>query len=302
MTLEQLRVFVAVAKHLHITRAAGELNMTQSAASASIAALEARCKVKLFDRVGRHIELTEPGRTFLQEAKAVLARADGAELVLRELSGLQRGTLALSASQTIASYWLPPVLHKYRQRYPGILVAVAIGNTEQVAHSIVEGAADLGVVEAEADDPVLVRISVPGDRLVLVVAPQHPWADRASLSPGELTQSVWVLRERGSGTRRIFEDALHSYGIDPDALTVSLELPSNEAVRSAVEAGAGATVISRLVVENSLRLGTLHLVSIDFPERHFFVLRHADRYLTKAKNAFLDLVRRPSGPEIPSEH
>ncbi|RYD25157.1 MAG: LysR family transcriptional regulator, partial [Lysobacteraceae bacterium] len=107
MTLEQLRIFVGVAEREHMTRAAEALNVTQSAASAAIAALEARYGVPLFHRVGRSIELSEAGRMFLAEARAVLGRASGAELALAEYAGLERGTLRLVASQTIAGYWLP---------------------------------------------------------------------------------------------------------------------------------------------------------------------------------------------------
>src|SRR3982074_3537060 len=107
MTLEQLRVFVAVAERQHVTRAAAVLNLAQSAVSAAIAALEARHGAKLFHRVGRGVELTEAGALFLVEARAVLARAEAAELVLSELGNLKRGSLAGHASQTIASYWLP---------------------------------------------------------------------------------------------------------------------------------------------------------------------------------------------------
>ena len=125
MTLEQLRVFVAVAQRQHVTRAAEALHLAQSAVSAAIAALEARHDVKLFHRVGRGIALTEAGELFLVEARAVLARAESAELALAELAGLKRGVLAIQASQTIASYWLPRYLvgippHASGHRHPPV--------------------------------------------------------------------------------------------------------------------------------------------------------------------------------------
>ena len=113
MTLEQLRVFVEVAERLHVTRAASVLNLTQSAASASLQALETRLGTALFDRVGRRIELTEAGRILLPEARAVLTKVSGAEQALAELDGLLRGRLRLWASQTIAGYWLPPFLYRF---------------------------------------------------------------------------------------------------------------------------------------------------------------------------------------------
>src|SRR5580693_10771024 len=126
MTLEQLRVFVAVAERQHVTRAAEALNIAQSAVSASIAALEGRHGAKLFHRVGRRIELTEAGALFLAEARAVLARAESAELVLSELGELKR-----YASQIIGGYWLPRYLVDARRSYPGVAIRLSIGNTSQ---------------------------------------------------------------------------------------------------------------------------------------------------------------------------
>src|SRR6478736_7191889 len=126
MTLEQLRIFVAVAEREHLTQGARALNLTQSAVSSAIAALEARYATRLFDRIGRRIALTEAGRLFLIEARAVLARATAAEAVLSDLSGLARGSLALVASQTVANYWLPPVIQRFRHAHPGIAITLSI--------------------------------------------------------------------------------------------------------------------------------------------------------------------------------
>ena len=120
MTLEQLRIFIAVAEKQHVTQAASQLNLTQSATSAAIAALERRYGIKLFDRVGRGIVLTQTGRDFLNEAREVVARAKAAAQVLDDLAGLKRGSLTLAASQTVANYWLPPRIQAFRKAYPGI--------------------------------------------------------------------------------------------------------------------------------------------------------------------------------------
>ncbi len=139
MTLDQLRIFVAVAERQHVTRAAEALNLVQSAVSAAINALESRHAVKLFHRVGRGIELTEAGGVFLGEARAVLARAQAAELVLADLSGMRRGTLAIQASQTIASHWLPRHLVAFRAAYPDIVLRLGIGNTAEAAEAVRAG-------------------------------------------------------------------------------------------------------------------------------------------------------------------
>ena len=242
MTLEQLRIFVAVAEREHVTRAAGDLHLTQSATSAAVATLEARYATKLFDRVGRRIVLTEAGRLFLNEARAVLARAAAAETVLADLAGLKKGRLALGASQTVASYWLPPLIHRYQERFPGVSVELTIGNTESVAKLVREGTADLGIVEGETEDPTLSVAPVAEDELVLVVAPGHPWADGRAIEGRNLADSRWTLREPGSGTRSILERAAESAGLSLADLDVAMELPSNEGVRAGVEGISGRPV------------------------------------------------------------
>ena len=293
MTLDQLRVFVAVAERLHVTQAAATLNMTQSAASAAIAALETGLATKLFDRIGRGITLTEAGRLLLPEAKAVLTRLAQAEQALDDLQGLRRGHLSLHASQTIAGYWLPPLMHRFREAWPLVTLSLVIGNTAQVARAVLEGDADLGFVEGDVDDPLLAPVPVAADRLVLVVGALHPWASRTTPQALDLGAMPWVLRERGSGTRQVFEAALAAFGIDPARLDVRMELPSNEAVRAAVEAGAGATVISRLVAAAGIAAGSLVELPLTLPERCFTVLRHGDRGRSRAETALLELIRAP---------
>jgi DNA-binding transcriptional LysR family regulator len=293
MTLEQLRIFVAVAERQHVTRAAEALNLAQSAASAAIAALESRHGTPLFHRVGRGIELTEPGRLFLEEARAVLARAEAAELLLAELSGLKRGTLAVQASQTIAAYWLPRRLVDFRRAFPQINVRLRIGNTAEVAKAVRDGAMELGFIEGAVEDAALSSVIVARDQLELVVGPDHDWARSERLEPADLTETEWVMREPGSGTRSEFEAALVRFGLSPAHLNVALELPSNEAVRAAVEAGMGAAVISASVVAASLEAGLLHHVRLDLPDRLFQVLYHRERRPGQAADASLKLISRP---------
>ncbi|MDE1934991.1 LysR family transcriptional regulator [Bradyrhizobium sp.] len=286
MTLEQLRIFVAVAEKQHVTRAANELNLTQSATSAAIAALEARYGIKLFDRVGRGIALTQTGKDFLVEARAVLTRARDATQVLNDLAGLKRGSLSIAASQTVGNYWLPSRIQAFHGAYPGIDLRLTIANTEQVAQAVLRGDADLGFVEGEIDADLVTR-RIDGDRLILAVGARHPWASRTKVSAKDLPTTTWVLRERGSGTRSMFEAGLRQHGVKLTDLRIALELPSNEAVRSAVEAGEAATAISDLVGAPSIAARTLHRVKFDLPRRSFYILRHRERHVSRAEDALL---------------
>jgi DNA-binding transcriptional LysR family regulator len=259
--------------------------LTQSATSAAIAALETRYGIKLFDRVGRGIVLTRTGRDFLNEAREVMARAKAAAQVLDDLAGLKRGALTLAASQTVANYWLPPRAEAFRKAHPGIDLRVTIANTEQVAQAVNRGNADLGFVEGEVDDPLLAIRKMEGDSLAIVVGASHPWIGKTRITAKLLTETCWILRETGSGTRSMFEAALKKFGIKLSDLDIRLELPSNEAVRVAVESGDCATAISDLVVAQSLAAGTLQRVKLDLPKRWFFALRHKERYASQAERA-----------------
>lgn len=168
MTLDQLRLFIAVAEREHVTAASRAMNVTQSAVSAAIAALEERYGVRLFDRVGRGIRLSEAGHLFLPEARAVVTQAAAAENILDEISGLKRGTLRAVASQTIAAYWIPSILVAFRRKYPQIKVELAVSNTEEAAKKVREGEAELGIVEALVDDPALAQWPLGKDNLTIV--------------------------------------------------------------------------------------------------------------------------------------
>lgn len=293
MTLEQLRIFIAVAEREHVTAAAQALNITQSAASAAIAALEQRHDIKLFHRVGRGIALTEAGHLFLDEARAVLARAQAAELVLDELGGLERGTLRLVASQTIAAYWLPPILARFHERHPQLGIDLTIGNTAQAAAHIRDGAADLGFVEGAVDDPALAHWPLGEDRLVLVQAAPF---EAPKVDADWLRAARWIMREQGSGTRSTFDAAIRAIGVVPESLDIALVLPSNESVRSAVEAGAGVAALSSLVVIPSIADGRLYALPFDLGPRPFHGLRHKERYRSKAADALLKLIAAPVEP------
>ena len=287
MTLEQLRIFVAVAEREHVTAAASALNLTQSAVSNAVAALEARHGVRLFDRVGRGVVLNAVGRSFLPEARAVLASAQAAETALSDMGALRRGRLAIFASQTIASYWLPERLVAFHARHPGVELDVSIGNTREAARAVREGEAELGFIEGEIDEPALCEQIIGADRLVILVPPDHAWACMPKLQAKDLAGAPWVLREAGSGTRSSLEAALLAAGADPAALPVAMTLPSNAALLAAAVAGAGATALSESVAAGAIAAGQLVRAPFQLAERHYRLVRHKERYRSRASDTFV---------------
>ena len=288
MTLEQLRIFATVAEMLHFTRAAEVLHLSQPAVSAAIAALEAEHGLRLFDRIGRRVELTAAGQLLHGRARAILAKVEEAGTMLAELSGLSRGALRLAASQTVGNHWLPPRLLRFAGDYPGIRVDLSIGNTEQVAEAVRDGRAELGIAEGAVTDPALVSEPIEGDRLRLVVGAGHPWAALGRVDGGALAAGRWILREPGSGTRALFEAAMRGVGVDPDGLDVAMTLPGGGVIRAALLAGVGASVLSDLIVAEDLAAGRIvALEGLDLPARPFHLLRHRDRYRSIAERAFI---------------
>jgi DNA-binding transcriptional LysR family regulator len=285
MTLEQLRIFVCVAERLNMTRAAEALHITQSGVSASIGALENTYGTALFDRVGRRIELSVAGRAFLDEARKILNQVREAQRTLMDMSNLRRGTVTIYASQTIGNYWLPRVIGEFSNRFPHLNIDLHIANTEEAARMVLDGAADIGFVAAPHVDPDLDGVDIEGDQLCVLVRPDHAWAQRPP-RPEELVRGGWVLREEGSATRSEFERALRGLGADVKKLDVRLELPTNEAILSAVVAGLGPSALSDLVAREALASGAL-VRAVNLPRRSFRVLRHAERKLSLAAEMFL---------------
>lgn len=287
MTLDQLRIYIEVADRGHVTRAAEALDMSQSAVSAAIAALESAYQIKLFDRVGRGIQLTETGRTFLREARAVVDRASMARAVLQDLAGGPTGPVSIAASLTIATYWLPRRLAAFHAANPGVRLDVVIRNTHDVETAVIDGEANVGLVEGPTQHPALMRQQIDHDRMVLVVAADQPPLPVDASGCLDLRAITWVVREAGSGTRRALEDLASREGLALDDLKIALVLPSNEAVREAIEAGAGATIVSRHVVASAILNGTLKAIAVDLPLREYALVRHRDRHETPAQQTLV---------------
>lgn len=299
MTLDQLDIFLAVAEHLHFTRAAETLYITQPAVSAAIASLENEYGVKLFHRVGRHIEITETGRLLQREARGILDRVALTERGLRELNNLQRGELKLGSSLTIGNYWLPEKISDFQSRYPAIVINCTLANTEEICIGTANGRFDIALIEGEVKpelEKCLDREMIGSDRLVIIVGRSHPWYEREAIELAELYDTDWVMRESGSGTQQKFEEALGNWGIEIDRLRVTLVLNTGEMIKAIVENSSSAAGISELMVRKELELGTLRSVrvvdrSVSEPRdlefiRPFLKIKHNQRFQTRICQVF----------------
>lgn len=294
MTFEQLVAFVHVAELEHLSKAAEVLRLSPSTVSASIKALEAHYNVRLFNRVGRGIELTSEGRAFMREAQDTLARMRLAEQALNEFGTLKRGAIRIQASQTIANYWLPARLMEFRAQHPAIDIHLGLGNTETVTRDVIAGAAELGFIEGTINEPTLACTTVMLDRLVIVVPRTHEATKRRTpFRTRDLLLLKWVMRERGSGTRAVFEDALREHGVEPTRLKTVLILPSNEAVLTAIRSGECATALSQAVVAPFVANGELTVLDFTLKPRAFSMVRHKERRPSAAVREFESFCLEP---------
>jgi DNA-binding transcriptional LysR family regulator len=296
MNLDQLQVFLAVARHLHFSRAAEELFITQPAVSASVAKLESLYGVKLFHRIGRRVELTDAGRFLLDEGPRLLDGVDRLERGLQEFNNLRRGVLSLGASFTVGNYWLPSRLTRFGDRHPEIELLCSLGNADQVLEGTARGQYDLCFLTGWAKrehapelEAHLSAIQVGQERLQVVVGGSHPWFGIDAISPADLCRSPWIVRERGSGAQRLFEVLLRQAGVDPASLEVRLVLNSSEMVKTVVLAGSGAAALPETMVKSDLAQGLLWAVEIEGriqATQPIWMVKHDQRYPSSLLRAF----------------
>ncbi len=256
-SLENFRlvVFRTVAEQQSFRKAAEELYLTQPAVSLQIKALEEDLGVQLFDRSGPHAGLTAAGTVLLKYTRRVRQLMTQAEHEIAALSGDRAGRLTLGASTTIAQYVLPRLLGEFCAENPRVHPTLLSGNTEHIVNAVSEKRIALGFIEGPPRTRDVRTEPFLRDEILLIAPAAHEWTERASITCADLTSAPLLMRERGSGTRRITEMALERQGIKRRALQVVMELDSTEAIKSAVEAGLGVGFVSRWAIAKDLRLG-----------------------------------------------
>jgi DNA-binding transcriptional LysR family regulator len=290
MDLQQLKGFLAVAKHSSFSRASEELYRTQPAVSKQIRALEESLETRLFHRLGRKIQLTDAGEILFRHAHRVFQVLEEARETITELKGLQKGHLRISAASTIGTYMLPRALGRFKRRYPGIDISLAITNKAQVLEQVLAHEADLGFVGPPVQPEQLKKEEYLLDELVLVVDSNHPLAHEEFVSIDRIKDEVFILREEGSGTREIMEEELERKGI---ILRKAMELGSTEAIKQAVAASLGVSIVSKYAITLEVAMGRLcaaHINDLNLG-RQLYSVSSRDRTLPRAADAFLDLLR-----------
>jgi DNA-binding transcriptional LysR family regulator len=299
MDFPRLTVFQAVARRLSFSQAADDLHLSQPAVSKHIGQLEAELGVKLFQRAGNRVELTDAGRILADYAGRVATLSEEVRRVLSEMAGLKRGFLRLAASSTPGLYLLPEALARFGQRYPGIEVSLWLGNSGTVAQQVLQGAADLGFVGLCPELPGLRITPFAEDQIVLATPPGHRLTREVVFSQELLAGETLILREAGSGTRRVVEDGLAQLQARPGRV---LEMAGCEGVKRGVAAGLGVGFASRRSLTLELAQGLLYISPIaEFTFlRQLVTLVRKDRRHTPAALAFLAALGKDLLPAISS--
>jgi len=254
MNFTHLAAFHAVAETGSVTAAAERMHISQPALTREIRELEERFGVPLFDRMPRGMQPTEAGRLLLEYARQIFHLADTAEATISEFAGLQRGQLMLASSRTGGIYVLPDLIDRFCDLYPKVTINLGIYNTEAVKQAVLSQECPLGLIEGEYDEEAFDAMACGSDEIIAIAGPGHPYAKRRRLTAEALGQTKLVLREAGSGTRRIVEQAYEARGL---SLTPNVIIGGPEVIKRLLRLGRTVSWVSRMSVAEELAAGTL---------------------------------------------
>ncbi|MDH5229529.1 MAG: selenium metabolism-associated LysR family transcriptional regulator [Gammaproteobacteria bacterium] len=293
MADRRLQVFYTVAKLLSFTKAAETLHMTQPAVTFQVRQLEEYFNTRLFDRTHNRISLTEAGKRVYEYGARIFELYGEMENSVRELTGEVSGVLIIGASTTIAEYMLPALLGDFKSQYPDVNVRLKVSNTEGIVSMVENNVTDLGVVESSVHNKNLAVELCKMDQLVAIVPHSHPLASQGKMPAAELLKYPYICREEGSGTREVIIEYLQNVGCNPGELDIIMELGSSEAIKGAVEAGIGITVLSKATLAKEIKLGTLVALPLDPPlERPFSFVHQKQKFRQRAMEELLEFARQ----------
>ncbi len=287
--LRQLNSFVVVAEQGSFTRAAKLLYMTQPAVSAQIKTLEERLEIQLLDRYDKNVLLTEAGELLLTEAKKMLTLYEEFLDAVDELKGIRRGRLIIGASTIPGEYVLPQLIGSFKKQFPKVEIALKIADTGRVVDLLMNRNIDLGIIGASVNTENLFLQPVLKDRLILIAAKGHPLAKKKKVAVNDILKTNFIMREPGSGTRMVIEQMLTDKHLELSDMQVIMELGSTRAVITAVAAGLGITMVSRIAADEALRLNIVKEIKVAGweIERSLFLARNVTRYLSHTTGAFI---------------
>jgi DNA-binding transcriptional LysR family regulator len=298
--LIKVETFLLAAETLNFSETAKQLHMSQPSVSHQIKTLEQEMGVKLFERTGAGLSLTEAGRILLPWARRLLHDTKNIQEMMASLEEEVVGDLHIACSTTAGKYILPQLAARFRQRYPGIQISIPACASEQVTLNLLDGNAQLGVISREVDNPELEVQEFFHDRISLIVPASHRWALRASIEPSELLEESIIMREPTSGTRRVVLEELAKHDISLGDLNIFMELGNAEAIVRTVAAGYGVGFVSTLAATYPMERGSV----IEMPveglnlERTIYMVRKGLGETNRSRDAFWSFIHAPENADL----
>ena len=288
-TLRQLEVFLAAAHFQNISKAAESLAMSQSAASGALKELERQFDVQLFDRVGKRLQLNELGALLRPQAEALMEQAQVLETSLQKHADI--GRVKVGATLTIGNYLAVGLMDQFMREQPGAEVQLEIGNTDEIAHKVLNFDLDVGLLEGEFWHQDLEVTPWCEDDLVVFCGASHAFAKKRKLTDKDLLTVEWILRETGSGTRQAFNRAMA--GLLPE-MNIRLELQHTEAIKQAVKQGMGISCLSEVALQDDFVAGTLKPLKVPGRNFHraFYLVMHKQKYHSAGMQRWLELCQQ----------
>lgn len=295
MTLRHMKIFVSVFRHNNITKAAGELHLSQPSVSFAVKELEEYYGIRLFERIGRRISPTECGKEFYGYAVHIVSLFETMEHKIRnwELSG----TIRIGASITIGTHILPHLIRLYQPAYPDLRIEVTVNQSAFIERCIVDNSIDIGLIESRTDHTDLISIPFMKDSLQVITPPDHPLLAFPSITLEQLSQYPLLMREKGSAGREILDA---SFSLCQVTVRPLWESSSTQAIVRGVAEGLGVAVLPDLLIQKDLNEGTVQTVPLAYPlHRDLHIIYHKSKYLTDNLNDFINLCQK-HGNEIRS--
>lgn len=305
MDIRRLEIFCKVVDLKSFTRAAEDVLLSQPTVSEHIRTLEETCGDKLLDRLGREVLPTPAGKILYKYAKRIIALRDEAIQAIESHKGVLAGSLTIGASTIPGAYILPRNIEAFKSLHPSIRTTLMIAGSSETVDKLLHGDIELAIIGAKLKDHLLECRQIFADDLVLAVSPGHRLAKCRTISLSEMAAEPFLLRERGSGTRMVLTEALQNAGLDTSKLDVVAEIGSTEAIRQAIKAGLGVSILSSLAVAEDIRNGTLVTLPIEGVNitRPIFLVQRKNRQLTPVALSFLEhlLGEKQVGAEPPEK-
>ncbi|MDU0201481.1 MULTISPECIES: selenium metabolism-associated LysR family transcriptional regulator [Paenibacillus] len=294
LNFHQLHIFYTVAEKGSFSHAAGALHMTQPAVTMQVQSLEDYFGVKLFHRSTKKIELSEAGRALMPFAKNSIELIRETDVAMSKFTKMIEGRLQLGASLTMGEYILPRLLGPFSKDYPNISVSMKVMNTTQILDEVLGHQLNFGLVEAPIHHPDVLTEAILSDELKLIVPADHPLADMEVVTLEEVLKYPFVLREQGSGTRRVMEEEFARCNMDCSTMKIVMELGSTGAIKSAVEAGLGISILSQSSVKHEVTLGLFKVKTIENIrfERSFYAIYLNSTLLPISAVSFMTFLRQ----------